>query len=76
MKRTSPAPIAEAAGGHDGDERDRRRGDDDIRRKPGVGTGKGDPDELGDDRQEVEEKEVADTEPSPSSPKRSLISRA
>ena len=50
---------------HDRHQRHRRDGYRDVLRDPGVGARQRDPDELGDDGQEVEEKEVPDAEPAP-----------
>ena len=60
-----PFPASEAAGGRHGDEREGRDGNRHVLAHTEVAEGEADTDELGGDRQEVEDEEVADGEHPP-----------
>jgi len=60
-----PFPAAEAARGHDHDQRHRRGRDDHVLGDAEVGGGQGDADELGDDGEEVQQEQVTHGEPAP-----------
>jgi len=69
-------PAAEAAARRYGDEPERGDGDRDVGRDAEVGESEAHSDELGDDREEIQDKQVADGEGPQNVPNRSLISRA
>ena len=60
-----PLPGLEPAGDGDGHQQDGAKGDGDVGAEPEVAGPQGDADELGDDGQEVEDKEVTNREGAP-----------